>query len=300
MNKPKIYLAGTISENEYRDYVKNMYGHLLDIKDPFVDVDHNKSNESIVLNDITLINKCDMLIAYINKITIGTTMEISHAYNIGKTVYIITTPELEKDIWLTYHSTKIYNDIDICMINALNNFGINYTHIEQNNDRKWKVVFKQGFLKEKGEKKMNKTEKKDGTFEGVKPLGMDDSNVGTRLIEKHYSPLVIRKYTIKGWGLFCGIICDLSLSDLDSVILEGVKELDSLLINDIQSIRNFCGALSEIVINHYNGIKEGSVESVGIVYFYDKACCSSLWGDMMHHRACRQELYSLLNIFPHV
>ena len=296
---PKIYLAGANSEQKYRDYVKQQYGHLFDIKDPFVEVDHSLPPSSIVNDDLDLINECDILIAYIQKVTVGTTMEIFHAYNSGKKVYIITKPKLYKDIWLSANSTEIYADIDVCMINALNYLGINYIQKEQNNDRKWKVVVEEDYLKEKGEK-MSKNEKKDGTFEGVKPLGMNDDKVVTRLLDKHFSPLAIRKFTIKGWPLFCGIICDLSLSDLDSVILQGAKELDSLLINDLQSIRNFTGALSEKVIEHYSNIKEGSVESVAIVYFYDKACCSSLWGDAMHHAACRQELYFLLNIFPHV
>jgi hypothetical protein len=151
----------------------------------------------------------------------------------------------------------------------------------------------------------NKTTKERGismkeNIKIVKPLGMDDSGVATRLLDKNFSPMCIRKFTVAGWPLFSAIICDLSMSSLDSVVLEGIKEYNHLLVNDLQSIRNFTGALSEKIINHYNGIKDGSVESVAIVFFYDKSACSSLWGDVMHHASCRAELYSMLNIFPHV
>jgi len=137
-------------------------------------------------------------------------------------------------------------------------------------------------------------------FTAVKKTSSNENKVVTKLLDKNFSPMIIRKYTVEGWPLFCSIICDLSLSDLDEVVIKSMDDHKNLLINDIQSIRNFTGNLSQDIVNHYNNIKKGSVESVGIIYFYDKCCCSSLWGDVMHHAACRQELYFLLNIFPHV
>jgi nucleoside 2-deoxyribosyltransferase len=301
MNKPKIYLAGAKSEQKYRNYIKEVYGHIFDIKDPFVEVDHNESNESIVRNDISLITKCDMLIAYINKITVGTTMEIYHAYNIGKSVYIITTPELEKDIWLSHYSTKIYNDIDVCMINALNNFGINYIHKEQNNGRKWKVVIEEDYLKEKGEK-MNKTETLNMGKEANVGFTRDDSKTSTRLLDKQWSPAIIRKYYVSNWPCYVGLITDCNLNDLDKVVHKVIDEAEKhgFLDGNIQSCRNFCGFLSDKIDEHYDNIKKGSVEGIAIAWYVDKCFISSLSKDFMVHKSCRDEFYSILKILPHI
>jgi len=131
-------------------------------------------------------------------------------------------------------------------------------------------------------------------------MGMEDGKVATKLLDKNYSPLCVRKYQLKGWPLFLGIITDVSLSDLDQVFYDIVKENKELLINDIQSIRNFVGILSDKVIEHYNKVKEGSVEGVGIFYYIDKCAISSLYGDMMVHNACRNEFYFIINTLPHI
>ena len=136
----------------------------------------------------------------------------------------------------------------------------------------------------------------------VERMGMDDSKVSTRLLDKNYSPLCVRKYQMKGWPLFVGIICDQSLSDLDEVVhaTEDMAEADGLFCNDIQALRNFTGLLSDNLVAHYNKIKKGSVEGVGIFYYIDKCAISSLWGDMMVHNSCRQEFYFIINTLPHI
>jgi hypothetical protein len=132
---------------------------------------------------------------------------------------------------------------------------------------------------------------------------IDDSKVATRLLDKNYSPLIVRKYQFKGWPLFLGIICDVSLSDLDNVFYDIVKKCDDAKMfedNDLQKLRNFTGILSDGVINHYNEVKRGSVEGVGIFWYVDKCAISSLYGDLMTHGQCRSEFYFIINTLPHI
>jgi hypothetical protein len=127
-----------------------------------------------------------------------------------------------------------------------------------------------------------------------------DENVSTRLLEKNYSPLIVRKYCAKNWPLFISIICDLSLSDLDSVVHNIIEESESFFINDIQELRNFCGYMSEKITDHYNKIKRGSVEGVAVLLYADKLFISSLTNDFMCHQNCKMELFQILNIMPHI
>jgi len=120
----------------------------------------------------------------------------------------------------------------------------------------------------------------------------------TKLIEKNYSPLIVRKYTIKGWPTFVSLICDISLSDLDEV----VNKISSSyrFEDDIQSLRNFCGQLSEEIVNHYNEIKYGCVEGVAIIAYFDKLFISSLYGDFMVHSNVKLELFQILNMMTQI
>ena len=69
--------------------------------------------------------------------------------------------------------------------------------------------------------------------EGQKPVGLDDVNTSTRLLGKHYSPMVVRKYQMDGWPLYIGLICDVSLSDLDKRVHEFRRE-QGKYVDDIQ------------------------------------------------------------------
>lgn len=136
----------------------------------------------------------------------------------------------------------------------------------------------------------------------VERMGMDDSKTATRLLQKNYSPLIVRKYQAFGWPLFIGIICDVSLSDLDQVVYGSIDECEEadLIGNDIQLQRNFCGIISDNIVGHYNEIKRGCVEGVAVLAYWDKCFCSSLWGDFMVHASCKQELFSIIQTLPHI
>ena len=80
-------------------------------------------------------------------------------------------------------------------------------------------------------------------------------SVNTRLLDKNYSPLIVRKYQMFGWPLFIGMICDASLSDLDMVVNEFTNQFGKVE-NDIQEARNYCGGLSDYIAKHYNNVRD--------------------------------------------
>ena len=131
------------------------------------------------------------------------------------------------------------------------------------------------------------------------PVGLDDVTTSTRLLGKHYSPLIVRKYQMFGWPLFVSLICDVSLSSLDEVVHEFVAEFGKVE-DDIQAARNFCGALSDYIMDYYSSVKTGCVEGVAVLWYIDKCFISSLWGDFMVHASCKAELFAIINTLPHI
>lgn len=131
----------------------------------------------------------------------------------------------------------------------------------------------------------------------------DDTNKKepvTQLLEKNHAPMILRKYQALGWPLFVAIICDQDLSTLDEAVMYFLKKQNPKHLNNIQDMRNFCGGLSDYLLTEFNDIKFGSVEGIAVIAYWDKCCCSSLYGDFMTHTSCRIELFSLLNMLPHV
>lgn len=118
------------------------------------------------------------------------------------------------------------------------------------------------------------------------------NNTYTKLVDKHYSPLVIRKYTHWGFPIYVAIITDNDLSDLDDVVVNFMNDnMGEGWVNDIQKIRNLAGAMTEALNTWYN-----RAEGVGVILYVDKCFVSSLHGDLMNHTSCRIELYSLLTM----
>ncbi len=118
----------------------------------------------------------------------------------------------------------------------------------------------------------------------------------TKLIDKEYSPLVIRKFTHWGFPIYVGMITDDDLSSLDEVVVKFMKDnVKENWVNNIQKLRNFAGAMTA----HLNDTYEKS-EGVAVVFYVDKMFVSSLFGDFMNHGVCRGEFYSLLNLSAHI
>ena len=112
----------------------------------------------------------------------------------------------------------------------------------------------------------------------------------TRLTEKAYSPLVIRKITKFGFPIYVGIITDDNLDTLDETILKYMKKnIKRWKSDSIQDKRNMAGELCDVLTTTFQ-----KTEGIGIVFYLDKTCISSLFGDMMTHSMCRSEFYSLL------
>jgi hypothetical protein len=116
--------------------------------------------------------------------------------------------------------------------------------------------------------------------------------VHTKLVDKHYSPLVIRKYTHFGFPIYVGMITDNDLSNLDDKVMAFMNDnKEEGWVNQIQKIRNMAGALVEYLNEYYE-----RSEGVAVVFYVDKMFVSSLHGDFMNHESCRIEFYSLLTM----
>jgi hypothetical protein len=121
---------------------------------------------------------------------------------------------------------------------------------------------------------------------------MENDKVFTKLVDKHYSPLVIRKYTHWGFPIYIGLITDDDLTDLDKFVeaFMGTTAKEGW-VNNIQKLRNLAGYLTESLNTLY-----ARTEGVAVVFYVDKCFISSLHGDFMNHTACRIEFYGLLQM----
>lgn len=118
----------------------------------------------------------------------------------------------------------------------------------------------------------------------------------TRLTEKAYSPLVIRKLTKFGFPIYVGIITDDNLDSLDEVIVKFIKKNIEMWKSDsIQDKRDMAGELCDVLTKAFQ-----KTEGVAITLWIDKACVSSLFGDFMNHFQCKFEYYTLLNMSTNV
>jgi len=149
----------------------------------------------------------------------------------------------------------------------------------------------------------NKKQKKE-----IDMAGEEQAKVSTRILGKHYSPLIIRKTNKFGFPLFVGFICDYDMSDLDEVIEKlcvdtiadefGGNE-DEISLNP-QRLRDFAGILTDRFVKYYNAKHANCVEGIAVIFYADKMFISSLFGDFMNHAMCRQELYFALNFMTGV
>jgi len=120
---------------------------------------------------------------------------------------------------------------------------------------------------------------------------MKEDKTFTKLVDKQYSPLVIRKYTHWGFPIYVGLITDNVLSDLDEVCTKFISDNQEDWVNNIQKLRNFAGAFCDYLNHVYE-----KTEGVAVVLYVDKCFVSSLHGDFMTHEPCRIEFYGLLNM----
>ena len=113
--KLRIYLAGHVPETAYREYCINNYGDEFDLFDPISMVPEDQYYITIVEDDKEAIRKSDILIAFIEKASFGTSMETHYAYNLDIPVFIVNpNGQWIDDKWLKYHSKKMFRSLDEC------------------------------------------------------------------------------------------------------------------------------------------------------------------------------------------
>ena len=136
-------------------------------------------------------------------------------------------------------------------------------------------------------------------------MGINDDLCNTNLISKNYSPMFIRKYNsscLNNWPLYVSMICDEDISDIDFVVNGALKAFEEagLIGNNLQSMRNLTGIISETLSKHYNSKKENCVEGIAITLYIDKAYIQNLSGDYMNHAQCRSEYTSALMMMTQI
>jgi hypothetical protein len=130
-------------------------------------------------------------------------------------------------------------------------------------------------------------------------MGLNDDLCNTNLISKNYSPMFIRKFNasaLNNWPLYCAMICDEDVSDIDKVVNGTIKAFEDagLIGNNLQSMRNLTGIISETLSKYYNNKKENCVEGIAITLYIDKAYIQNFTGDFMNHAQCRSEYTAAL------
>jgi hypothetical protein len=147
-----------------------------------------------------------------------------------------------------------------------------------------------------------KEEKKNMGKEANAGMTRDDSTTATRLLDKNWSPLIVRKYQMEGWPMYIGIICDANLNDLDTVVhsIMDQARANDFINGTIQGIRNACGMLNDGIVKYYDSIKKGCAEGVIVCWYVDKMFCSAAFGDFMTHEKCAMEFYAIVNTLPHI
>ena len=130
-------------------------------------------------------------------------------------------------------------------------------------------------------------------------MGLNDDLCNTNLISKNYSPMFIRKFNLSqlsNWPLYVSMICDEDVSDIDKVVNSAIRAYDDegLIENNLQSMRNLTGIISETISKHYNNKKENCVEGIAITLYIDKAYIQNFTGDFMNHAQCRSEYTTAL------
>jgi len=136
-----VYLARTFTVSDarykYPWHVKTFFSGVLNFVDPgdYIDQDLIDHPEKIVSFNESLIDKCDILVAYINQPSFGTLGELQYARHKKMPIYVINCNRVHlNDPWLRYVVDGLYDNIDKC-----------YQHIVNS-------VVKEYNLKYKGEK----------------------------------------------------------------------------------------------------------------------------------------------------
>jgi hypothetical protein len=118
MKKIKIYLASTIYQcDPGKSWKKRFMDQLDSSLYEFFDPDPvSECNNSMIARDKYEITNCNIFVAYIERPTFGTSMEILHAFNQQTIPILVINPGLKyaNDLWLKYHSHLICDNVIEC------------------------------------------------------------------------------------------------------------------------------------------------------------------------------------------
>jgi nucleoside 2-deoxyribosyltransferase len=124
----KVYLCGPINgcaDEEAKDWREYSKAHLkADAYDPMVRDYRGRELEpgiarEIVKNDKLDINECDALLVFYEKPSVGTSMEVLYAHQLGKEIVVVNKSDKPISPWLLYHSHALFLTLDSA-INHLN------------------------------------------------------------------------------------------------------------------------------------------------------------------------------------
>jgi nucleoside 2-deoxyribosyltransferase len=116
----RVYLCGPINGRSdddakgWREYAKQ---HLSDTVDPMSRDCRGRELEpgiakEIVENDKEDILSCDALLVYYDKPSVGTSMEILFAHQLGKSMVLVDKSDKPLSPWLLYHCDAIVKSLD--------------------------------------------------------------------------------------------------------------------------------------------------------------------------------------------
>jgi signal transduction histidine kinase/CheY-like chemotaxis protein/nucleoside 2-deoxyribosyltransferase len=125
MSKLSIYLAGPITglsqddKYSWREKFEKRWGEKYEVRNPldrdhkYVDMNEDQRFSSIANDERIDILNCDVTIAYIDKVSMGTAMGIMYAYLSGRTVVIVTSiPEEKLSPMVKYHAHGLFGNFE--------------------------------------------------------------------------------------------------------------------------------------------------------------------------------------------
>ena len=115
----KVYLAGPIDDcsdaecYDWRIFVtQELFDHKMinPMRRDYRGQELSSINEIVVLDKLDIQN-CDVFFANCPKPSIGTAMELLHAYSFDKIIITVIPIDETPSPWLIYHSTKIFTSL---------------------------------------------------------------------------------------------------------------------------------------------------------------------------------------------
>ena len=118
MSKVRIYLSGTKYEKEPdMSWKKRLIEKLGTEKFSYFDpIPGTAKGYEVIPRDKREIENADYLVAFINRPTFGTIMEVKHAFDCQNIIILVINPnrEYHKDLWLSYHIHTSFNSVEDC------------------------------------------------------------------------------------------------------------------------------------------------------------------------------------------